>query len=207
MPSTTSLRAFQPVFRPLHISSFRPQNTFLRTPQPFLRKPTASSIAAFTSPFSSTARLLRRKKGGKGGSDSRIVAIRYHLNHPLTPRPLRFSRSRFLRHWTIHRAWMLFLRKRRWAEERELERQYMSMRDACETLRLLDESGNKVSEAEAGGQGVEIGKLGPRGKEVGRLYRAAMNKTGVWDSVPIEYARVQVDFPSRDGWNHEWTRA
>ena len=44
---------------------------------------------------------------------------------------------------------MLFLRKRRWAEERELERQYMSMRAACEHLRLMDSNGNKVSEEEA----------------------------------------------------------
>lgn len=101
---------------------------------------------------------------------------------------------------------MLFLRKRRWAEERDLERQYMSMRDACEHLRLLDESGNRVSEAEGGGQGPDPGSLGPRGKEVGRLYRGAMNKRGIWGSVPIEYARGQVDFPARDGWNHGWTR-
>jgi large subunit ribosomal protein L40 len=90
---------------------------------------------------------------------------------------------------------MLFLRKRRWAEERELERQYMSMRAACEHLRLMDTDGNKVSEEEAGGQG-----------PVGRLYRSAMLKRGVWGSVPVEYAKVQTDYPSRDGWNHGWTR-
>lgn len=134
------------------------------------------------------------------------AAIRYHLSHPLTPRPLHFSRLRYLRHWTIHRAWMLFLRKRRRAEELDLERQYNSMRDACEHLRLLDSNGNRVSPEEAGGQGADSGKLGVRGKEVGRLYRAAMLKRGVWGSVPVEYARVQTDFPARDGWNHGWTR-
>ena len=132
--------------------------------------------------------------------------IRYHLSHPLTPRPLHFSRNRYLRHWTIHRAWMLFLRKRRWAEERELERQYMSMRSACEHLRLMDVNGNKVSEEEAGGQGPDAGRLGVRGRDVGRLYRSAMIKRGIWGSVPVEYARVQTDYPSRQGWNHEWTR-
>jgi len=44
------------------------------------------------------------------------------------------------------------------------------------------------------------------GPEVGRLYRMSMLKTGVWDGVPIEYAKPLVDYPSRDGWNHEWTR-
>jgi large subunit ribosomal protein L40 len=101
---------------------------------------------------------------------------------------------------------MLFLRKRRRAEELDLERQYMSMRAACEHLRLLDSNGNKVSEAEAGGQGPDAGRLGVKGKEVGRLYRAAMVKRGVWGSVPVEYARCQTDFPAREGWNHAWTR-
>ncbi|RMZ71515.1 Ribosomal L28 L40 mitochondrial [Pyrenophora seminiperda CCB06] len=136
--------------------------------QPLQRTPTAS--------FSSTAKMAKRSKGP--ATDPRIVNIRYHLQHPLTPRPLHFSRNRFLRHWTIHRAWMLFLRKRRWAEERELERQYMSMRAACEHLRLLDNNGNRVSEAEAGGQGPDAGRLGTRGREVGRLYRSAMLKRG-----------------------------
>ena len=68
----------------------------------------------------------------------------------------------------------------------------------------MDESGNLVPESQAGGKGNDPGQLGPGGKEVGRLYRAAMIKSGV--SVPIEYARIQSDFPSRDGWNHGWTR-
>lgn len=101
---------------------------------------------------------------------------------------------------------MLFLRKRRWAEERELERQYESMRAACEHLRLLDNNGIRVSESEAGGRGADAGTLGVKGRDVGRLYRGAMNKRGIWGSVPVEYARGQVDFPSRDGWNHGWTR-
>ena len=80
------------------------------------------------------------------------------------------------------------------------------MRDACEHLRLLDESGHRAAEHEAGGRGADAGTLGVRGKEVGSLYRGAMNKRGVWGSVPVEYAKGQVDFPGREGWNHGWTR-
>ncbi|KAL1656583.1 hypothetical protein SLS61_001049 [Didymella pomorum] len=191
-----NLSSFRPVFRP-----FSAAVSIFRTPA---TQCVATRTPASTSNFSSTARMEKRAKGP--GKDPRITNIRYHLSHPLTPRPLHFSRNRYLRHWTIHRAWMLFLRKRRWAEERELERQYMSMRAACEHLRLMDSNGNKVSEEEAGGQGPDAGRLGVRGREVGRLYRSAMIKRGIWGSVPIEYARVQTDYPSRQGWNHEWTR-
>lgn len=59
---------------------------------------------------------------GRPKKDPRITLIRYHLQHPKTPRPLRFSRMRALRHWTIHRAWMLFRRKKAAAEELELQR-------------------------------------------------------------------------------------
>jgi large subunit ribosomal protein L40 len=90
------------------------------------------------------------------------------------------------------------------------------MRAACEALRLIDEEGMTVP----GGSGLSVGeegygggvgvneKLGVKGqgRGVGRLYRAAMDKTGVWDGVPIEYARCQTEFPARDGWNHGWTR-
>jgi large subunit ribosomal protein L40 len=80
------------------------------------------------------------------------------------------------------------------------------MRAACEHLRLLDDNGMRVKPEEAGGQGADPGRLGVKGKEVGRLYRGAMNKRAIRGSVPVEYARVQVDFPGREGWNHGWTR-
>ncbi|KAF2262482.1 hypothetical protein CC78DRAFT_618539 [Lojkania enalia] len=196
-----NLSTLRPAFWSLAPSQYRIPTALSKPTQPLLK------LASQSSPFSSTQNLQRRKKGKKVILDARITAIRYHLTHPLTPRPLRFSRTRFLRHWTIHRAWMLFLRKRRWAEERELERQYMSMRAACEALRLLDENGNAVPAEEAGAFGPDAGKLGPRGKEVGRLYRQAMTKKGIWEhGVPIEYARIQTDFPGREGWNHGWTR-
>lgn len=46
----------------------------------------------------------------------------------------------------------------------------------------------------------------PGGVNEGRLYRNAMQKFGIWKGVPIEYARAQTEWPSREGWNHEWKR-
>ncbi|KAG8626538.1 hypothetical protein KVT40_005483 [Elsinoe batatas] len=165
---------------------------------------TQSSIASLAcafqrsqqSPFSTTQVLEARKKQ-KPKLDRRITLIRYFLQHPLTPRPLRFSRNRYLRHWTIHRAWQLFQLKTRQKRELELERQWCSMRDAAEALRLMDGNGLRVDESS-----VDVSKS----KDVGRLYRIAMLKKGVWDGVPIEYARIQTHTPPRDGWNHGWTR-
>lgn len=74
------------------------------------------------------------------------------------------------------------------------------MHNACEALRLMDTQGFTVEER---------AKLGlqpsPEGS-FGKLYRVAMLKYRIWDSVPIEYARIQTDTPPRNGWNHEWTR-
>lgn len=104
-----------------------------------------------------------------------LALIRYFLHHPLTPRPLRFSRNRYLRHWTIHRAWQLFQAKQRRQQELELERQYQSMQAACEELRT------------AAGDG-------------GRLFRKSMNKKGIFtDLFPIEYGRMQTDYPPGRG--------
>ncbi|KAL8716300.1 MAG: hypothetical protein Q9220_000205 [cf. Caloplaca sp. 1 TL-2023] len=131
--------------------------------------------------FHTTPSNLARPQRPK--TDRRITLIRYHLHHPATPRPLRFSRLRALRHWTIHRAAQLHLHKTRQAEERELERQYNSMRAACEELRT------------GAGDG-------------GRLYRQAMSRKGLLGEggVPIEYARGQVEGPGRSGWDAGWRR-
>jgi hypothetical protein len=91
-----------------------------------LPKPTTSMQT--TRPFSSTPHPqagLGGRPGGKGKGppkDPRIKLIRYHMQHPKTPRPLKLSRMRALRHWTIHRAWMLARRKRAEKEEGELMR-------------------------------------------------------------------------------------
>lgn len=127
--------------------------------------------------------------------------IRYHLYHPTTlmPRPLRFSRNRYLRHWTIHRAWQLFRHKQKQARELELERQYNAMAAACEELRI------------GAGDG-------------GRLFRKSMMKTGTWSTpekgggVPIDYARGMMEWVGGPGvgvgesggkpriWDHDWKR-
>lgn len=62
------------------------------------------------------------------------------------------------------------------------------MQAACEALRTLGDDGM------------------PGGVNEGRLYRNAMQKFGIWKGVPIEYARAQTEWPSREGWNHEWKR-
>ena len=135
-------------------------------------------------------------------ADKSIALIRYHLQHPLTPRPLRFSRQRALRHWTIHRAWRLYQTKLRLSRELELEKQYNSMASACEALRLIDNHGLTAEDRMRLG-----GESGGEGRDVGKLYRIAMLKeNGVWDGVPIEYARIQTESPGRDGWNHTWTK-
>jgi len=119
------------------------------------------------------------------------------------------------------------------------------MRDACEALRLLDDGGintlvrpanpsssssssSSIASTTTGkneqGQGEQQqlvlrggrNEVGGGGKEVGRLYRLAMLKEGIWGKagrdgrivggVPIEYARPLVEYPSREGWNHGWRR-
>ncbi|KAK2809631.1 hypothetical protein FQN50_003688 [Emmonsiellopsis sp. PD_5] len=167
---------------------------------------TTSALSASSSATSITSRLAR---GGYGGlfagqmqtqtrsfsagqalmakrervrKDRRITLIRYFLYHPLTPRPLRFSRNRYLRHWTIHRAWQLYQAKKRSAHTLELERQWNAMRAACEELRT------------GAGDG-------------GKLFRVSMNKRGLFrDAVPIEYGRLQTEGPGREGWNYGWKR-
>ncbi|KAF2235423.1 hypothetical protein EV356DRAFT_514238 [Viridothelium virens] len=202
---------------------FRPRaSNALPLFRPSLQNP--FPIQSQTSPFSSTACLLKRKKQ-RVKQDIRVRHIKFHLAHPITPRPLRFSRHRALRHWTIHRAWHTHLSQVRRARELDLERQYESMKGACEALRTLGEDGigytiarapepNEdgtvpLQKAQEGGEGLVViggsGK-GEGGKELGRLYRLAMEKKGIWQGVPIEYARIQTDTPGREGWDHGWKR-
>ncbi|BDD56869.1 hypothetical protein MPDQ_003564 [Monascus purpureus] len=141
----------------------------------------ANEVTGRARQFSSTTPVLAKKRGGKGG-DRRIKLIRYFLYHPLTPRPLRFSRTRYLRHWTIHRAWQLYQASLRRAQELELQRQWQAMRAACEELRT------------GAGDG-------------GKLFRVSMNKKGVFtDLIPIEYGRLQTEGPATSGWNYDWKR-
>ncbi|KAK3049153.1 hypothetical protein LTR09_009572 [Extremus antarcticus] len=183
-PSTALLRAFSPIY----------SQTL-----PWAARGCLAQQAQPKASFSSTEQRQKRNKGQQK-RDPRIKLIRYHLQHGLTPRPLRFSRTRYLRHWTIHRAWQLHQRQIKHAQEQTLERQYNSMRDACEALRLIDNHGLTAEDR------VRLGEPPEEGKEMGRLFRIAMLKNGVWDGVPIEYGRIQTDSPPREGWNHGWTR-
>ncbi|KAH9204309.1 hypothetical protein DL95DRAFT_377077 [Leptodontidium sp. 2 PMI_412] len=147
----------------------------------------SSKILPTARAFSTTPSLSARKDDKKNKTDPRITLIRYHMQHPETPRPLRLSRMRALRHWTIHRAWMIMRRAKREREEGELMRMYQSIHSACEELRTMDPPGSK---------------------NAGRLYRLAMEKKGIFGKggVPIEYARFQTDTPGKEAWNHGWTR-
>ena len=41
----------------------------------------------------------------------------------------------------------------------------------------------------------------------GRLFRKSQIKKGIFnDMFPIEYGRMQTDYPSAEGWNHGWKR-
>ncbi|KAH9904100.1 hypothetical protein F4778DRAFT_780783 [Xylariomycetidae sp. FL2044] len=131
-------------------------------------------------------RSKKKKKNRADLPDPRIVNLKRSMPRAV-PAPLRFARNRHLRHWTIHRAWLLYQRQEREREQHELERAYQSMSNACEELR-------KTS--------------GPGTRTEGYLYRVAMEKKGMFghNAIPIEYARMQTETPAREPWNHGWTR-
>ncbi|KAI0447639.1 hypothetical protein F4803DRAFT_498865 [Xylaria telfairii] len=150
---------------------------------------TSTAQAKSVVPAKGSKKQSKKKRGKKGkgeGPDPRIVNLKASMPRAV-PSPLRFARNRALRHWTIHRAWLLYQRKERERREHELERMYQSMSSACEELR-------KTS--------------GPNLREEGYLYRVAMEKHGMYghNAIPIEYARPQTETPPRQAWNHEWTR-
>jgi large subunit ribosomal protein L40 len=78
---------------------------------------------------------------------------------------------------------MLHLSKQHQAQQLELERQYNAMREANEVLRVNAGDG-------------------------GYLFRRGMNKGGIFGpgAWPIE-RRIMTEWPSRQGWDHEWKRA
>ncbi|KAI0163541.1 hypothetical protein BJ166DRAFT_526615 [Pestalotiopsis sp. NC0098] len=129
----------------------------------------------------------KKKKKDKGAQpDPRIKNLKLSMPRKV-PAPLRFGRNRHLRHWTIHRAWLLWQRQEREREENELMRMYQSMASTAEELRQTS---------------------GPGTRDEGYLYRVAMEKKGLFghNAIPIEYARPQTETPARTAWNHEWTR-
>jgi large subunit ribosomal protein L40 len=180
----------------------------------------------------STGQSLLAPPSKRQTKDLRITLIRYHLQHSKTPRPLRFSRMRSLRHWTIHRAWMLHRRKRLEKEEAELYRYVPLPLPFCSfflprchpfsmiaTTSLLFEPfllargsfANRIYRMYQSMHAAceELRTMDPPGsQDAGRLYRVAMEKKGVFrhGGVPIEYARLQTDTPAEEPWNHGWTR-
>ncbi|KJR90003.1 uncharacterized protein SPSK_06642 [Sporothrix schenckii 1099-18] len=183
------------------LASFTNRLTLLRpTTAPHI---TASTSTSTTRPFSSSTprpagpppgaafhggQPIRRSKRHQVDRDPKIKILDKALYKlKFVPPPLRMGRNRYLRHWTIHRAWLLFRRQQREARERELMQQYQSMANACEALRTM---------------------RGPGLRDEGYLYRVAMEKKGVYrhGGVPIEYARMQTETPAREAWNHDWKR-
>ncbi|KAI0838862.1 hypothetical protein F5Y06DRAFT_33987 [Hypoxylon sp. FL0890] len=193
---------FTPTFRSLFTRLPAPTSFSVLFPSSHLTPSTQTAAAAATAfrsihttapqnakTASKGGKQKRKKSRGKGkgeGPDPRIMMLKASMPRAV-PAPLRFGRNRALRHWTIHRAWLLYQRKEQEREQHELERMYQSMHNACEELR-------KTS--------------GPGLRDEGYLYRVAMEKKGVYghNSIPIEYARAQTETPAREPWNHGWTR-
>ncbi|KAK0742139.1 hypothetical protein B0T21DRAFT_283265 [Apiosordaria backusii] len=207
MPSTTTLF---PSLRALTTRLFSrpspllPQSRTLTTTPPNLALSKASIAKLGPKPGPGQKPKGGSGPGGKGGQpttrrakrkgevvrDPRMINLLRHLailSPQRIPAPLRMARNRYLRHWTIHRAWLLFRRQQREAREKTWMRQYQSMNRACEELRLTS---------------------GPGTREKGYLFRMAMEKKGVYGlkGVPIEYARAQTETPARVPWDHEWKR-
>ncbi|KAG9254487.1 uncharacterized protein F5Z01DRAFT_655427 [Emericellopsis atlantica] len=179
--------AFPPAFRWLPSrATVLPKTTSLA--ESFTRLFSTSPMAALKSANPDKAN-KRKKKGGPQRSEHfiKVRTLRQNM-FPPPPAPLRMARLRHLRHWTIHRAWLLFRRQQREAMEKERARMQAGMYNACEELRTVSGPGED--------------------KGVGYLYRVAMEKKGVWgkDAVPIEYARYQTDYPGATPWNHDWKR-
>ncbi|KAJ0345993.1 hypothetical protein KNSL1_007903 [Colletotrichum chrysophilum] len=144
----------------------RPARAFTTTPAPARR---GASVSAATPEYA-----------------KKILNLKQHL-FARAPPPLRMARNRHLRHWTIHRAWLLLQRQQREARERELYRMHQGMYNAAEELRHT---------------------AGPGTRDEGWLYRISQEKKGVYGAgaVPIEYARYQTETPARVAWNHDWKR-
>jgi large subunit ribosomal protein L40 len=136
-------------------------------------------------PFKNTP-VRRSRQPGRSDSYRRVAILKQNMFSPAPP-PLRMARQRHLRHWTIHRAWLLFRRQQDAAVHEERSRMASGMFNACEALRKT---------------------VGPGHRGEGYLYRVAMEKKGVWgmNAVPIEYARFQTENPAKQAWDHGWKR-
>jgi large subunit ribosomal protein L40 len=138
--------------------------------------------------------------------------IRYFLWHPtrIIPRVLRLSRNRTLRHWTIQRAWSVFQARKRRQQQLELERQWMSMRSACEDLRTGIGEGGRLYRQAMSKKGVYGGRsdLEMNEDSEGRVLPGESGRVerGRESGIPIEYGKGLTDTPPRDAWDESWTR-
>lgn len=140
-------------------------------------------------PAAARALARKRKAMAEAKLDPKVAGMMRFLYAPSQIRaPLRMARNRYVRHWTIHRAWQLLRNQQEKQHQRELMQMHQSMSTACEALRNLE---------------------GPGTRPQGWLFRKAMQKVGVWgmEAVPIEYARPMVETPGERPWNHEWKKA
>jgi large subunit ribosomal protein L40 len=199
LASRLTLRNTQPILQPRPSRPTPTPALLISTP---IARPIASSSALNAKqPLKGGAQ--NKGKGGKPGKQSKkarkgaaverdpkvvnFLKTLKLLSPNVIPPPLRMARNRYLRHWTIHRAWLLLRRKTRERRETVLMQQHNSMSKACEELRQT---------------------AGPGARGEGYLYRKAMEKIGVYGhhGIPIEYARPQVMTPPKEPWNHEWKR-
>lgn len=154
------------------------------------KPPVVQKVSKTTGLAMRAARDAAKKKKAQQNQklDPKVAAMMSFLYAPTqTPAPLRMARNRQVRHWTIHRAWLLLQRRKEKQLHRELMGCQQSMANACEELRNLE---------------------GPGTRPEGWLYRRAMEKAGLWmkQAVPIEYARPLVETPGYRPWNHDWKR-
>lgn len=115
------------------------------------------------------------RKPEKSGIDSRSLQMRDIQFRSATPLKLDLSASEVIQHDTIHRAWQLFLRRRREAREGELERQFHRMSLACSDLAQHDPV----------------------------LFRGSMVKDKK-RKFPVEM-RALTETPAKKGWDYAWT--
>jgi large subunit ribosomal protein L40 len=198
MASFLTLRGLRP-------QTILPPTLATTTARPTTLHPSASAIIPPQLPFTTTHRRtyakgaggatgMRKKKRlaalanlkGPTEAERKLRALKTNL-FAEPPPPLRMGRNRHLRHWTIHRAWLLHQRALREDRVRELTRMQQGMAAACEELRKTD---------------------GPGVRPEGYLYRLALEKKGVYrqGGWPIEHTRLETDTPAREAWNYRWKR-
>lgn len=89
---------------------------------------------------------------------------------------IKFTEQEMLEHETIHRAWQLHQKQKRDRQQRDLERQYHKMNEACDELERLDK----------------------------KLYQAAMVVPK--DTLYPITMRIPTQVPPKVAWNNEWKK-